>query len=197
MQRLILTIVLIILISCSAKAEQLPGYKNITRKDNPILCKYLTDYAIYLNNKLKIPFYLPTDLGDWYIAMFDRNGVFIGERYNPEVTTIVKDHIRQVIKENPPPPLPDELEGKFFTLQISLYKSRDNLITFHKFKNEYNYFYIDIDKRNNFPRKVKPNKVYLKWEDKIPGVIMETYVKTPGYEQFYVDPSTLKNKNKK
>ena len=196
MQRLILTIVLIILISCSANAEQLPGYKDITRKNNPVLCKYLTDYAIYLNNKLKIPFYLPTDLGDWYIATFDRNGVLIEERYNPEVTTIVKDHIRQVLKENPPPPLPDELEGKFFTLQISLYKSRDNLITFMK-SSKYNYFYIDIDKRNNFPRKVKPNKVYLDGYDKIPGEVREMYVKIPGYEQFYVDPSTLKNKNKK
>ena len=196
MKKVILTIVLIILISCSAKAEQLPGYKNITRKDNPILCKYLTDYAIYLNNKLKIPFYLPTDLGDWYIAMFDRNGVFIGERYNPEVTTIVKDHIRKVIKENPPPRLPDELEGDFFTLEISLYKSRVNLITFMK-GSKYNYFYINIDKRNNFPRKVKPNKVYLDGYDKIPGEVREMYVKIPGYEQFYVDPSTLKNKNKK
>ena len=132
MQRLILTILLIILVSYSANAEQLPGYKDITRKDNPVLCKYLTDYAMYLNNKLKIPFYLPTDLGDWYIATFDRNGVLIEERYNPEVTTIVKDHIREVLKENPPPPLPDELEGAFFTLQISLYKSRVNLITFMK-----------------------------------------------------------------
>ena len=190
MKRLILTIVLIILISCSAKAEQLPGYKDITRKDNPVLCKYLTDYAIYLNNKLKIPFYLPTDLGDWYIATFDRNGVLIEERYNPEVTTIVKDHIRQVLKENPPPPLPDELEGKFFTLQISLYKSRDNLITFMKY-NEYNYFRIEIDKRNNFPRKVKPNKVYLKWEDKIPGVEEVDYVLIPGREQFYQPPPHL------
>ena len=190
MKKVILTIVLIILISCSAKAEQLPGYKDITRKDNPILCKYLTDYAIYLNNKLKIPFYLPTDLGDWYIAMFDRNGVFIGERYNPEVTTIVKDHIRQVIKENPPPPLPDELEGKFFTLKISLYKSRDNLITFMKY-NEYNYFRIEINKRNNFPRKVKPNKVYLDGYDKIPGVEEVDYVLIPGREQFYQPPPHL------
>ena len=193
MQRLILTILLIILVSCSANAEQLPGYKNITRKDNPILCKYLTDYAIYLNNKLKIPFYLPTDLGDWYIAAFDRNGVLIEERYNPEVTTIVKDHIRKVIKENPPPPLPDELEGDFFTLKISLYKSRDNLITFMKY-DEYNYFRIEIDKRNNFPRKVKPNKVYLDGYDKIPGEIREMYVKIPGYEQFYVEPPKPKNK---
>ena len=190
MKRLILTILLIILVSCSANAEQLPGYKDITRKDNPVLCKYLTDYAIYLNNKLKIPFYLPTDLGDWYIATFDRNGVLIEERYNPEVTTIVKDHIRQVLKENPPPPLPDELEGKFFTLQISLYKSRDNLITFMK-SSKYNYFYIDIDKRNNFPRKVKPNKVYLKWEDKIPGVEEVDYVLIPGREQFYQPPPHL------
>ena len=190
MKKVILTIVLIILISCSAKAEQLPGYKDITRKDNPILCKYLTDYAIYLNNKLKIPFYLPTDLGDWYIAMFDRNGVFIGERYNPEVTTIVKDHIRQVIKENPPPPLPDELEGKFFTIEVSLYKSRDNLITFMKY-NEYNYFRIEIDKRNNFPRKVKPNKVYLDGYDKIPGVEEVDYVLIPGREQFYQPPPHL------
>ena len=190
MQRLILTIVLIILISCSANAEQLPGYKDITRKNNPVLCKYLTDYAIYLNNKLKIPFYLPTDLGDWYIATFDRNGVLIEERYNPEVTTIVKDHIRQVLKENPPPPLPDELEGKFFTLQISLYKSRDNLITFMK-SSKYNYFYIDIDKRNNFPRKVKPNKVYLDGYDKIPGVEEVDYVLIPGREQFYQPPPHL------
>ena len=190
MKRLILTIVLIILISCSAKAEQLPGYKDITRKDNPVLCKYLTDYAIYLNNKLKIPFYLPTDLGDWYIATFDRNGVLIEERYNPEVTTIVKDHIRQVIKENPPPPLPDELEGKFFTLKISLYKSRDNLITFMKY-NEYNYFRIEINKRNNFPRKVKPNKVYLDGYDKIPGVEEVDYVLIPGREQFYQPPPHL------
>ena len=193
MQRLILTIVLIILISCSALAEQLPGYKNITRKDNPVLCKYLTDYAIYLNNKLKIPFYLPTDLGDWYIATFDRNGVLIEERYNPEVTTIVKDHIRKVIKENPPPPLPDELEGAFFTLQISLYKSRVNLITFMK-GSKYNYFYINIDKRNNFPRKVKPNKVYLDGYDKIPGVEEVDYVLIPGREQFYQTPPHLQNK---
>ena len=190
MKRLILIIVLIILIGCSANAEQLPGYKDITRKDNPVLCKYLTDYAIYLNNKLKIPFYLPTDLGDWYIATFDRNGVLIEERYNPEVTTIVKDHIRQVLKENPPPPLPDELEGKFFTLKISLYKSRDNLITFMKY-NEYNYFRIEIDKRNNFPRKVKPNKVYLDGYDKIPGVEEVDYVLIPGREQFYQPPPHL------
>ncbi len=88
--------------------------------------------------------------------------------------------------------MPDELEGDIFTLEINLYKTKVNRITFMK-GYRYNDFIIDIDKKNNFPRKVKPSEVYHDGEDIIPGVIEEDYVLIPGREQFYVGPYPGKN----
>ncbi len=178
--------------SCSAFSEQLPGYKDISRKKNPILCEYLTDYAILLNSKLRLQPLTLMHMGDYYIATYDRNGKMIEECYNEKIAGTVKKYIRKIVKENLPPPLPDELEGDFFTLKITLFKSKVNLITFMKY-NEYNYFRIEIDKKNNFPRKVKPSEVYLDGEDIIPGEIREMYVLIPGREQFYVGPYPGKN----
>ena len=70
-----------------------------------------------------------------------------------------------------------------------------NRVKFMNHPLKYNYFMIDIAKRNNFPRKLKPSEVYLDGEDIIPGEVREMYVLVPGYEQFYVGPYPGKNAN--
>ncbi len=75
------------------------------RKTNPVLCKYLTDYAILLNSKLKLQPLTLMFMGDNYIAKYDRNGKIIEEYYNEKIAGPVEKYIRKTVKENPPPPL--------------------------------------------------------------------------------------------
>ena len=163
MQRLILTIVLIILISCSANAEQLPGYKDITRKNNPVLCKYLTDYAIYLNNQLSVKMFSRRCVNHIYYALYDEDGRMLEEPTDKFSYLFLSQKLRKQIKKLPPPPLPEEIKGQNFIIKYFFVQGvkNNNKIIISSDTDEYNYFLIMIIKKDDNIENLTQKDIYI------------------------------------
>ena len=159
--------------SCSAYAEQLPGYEPLNKSDNPILYKYLADYAIYLNSKLSVRMFNKRCINHIYFAVYDRNGKMVEEPTDEFYYLLLSKALRKKIKKLPPQPLPKEIECDYFILRYMFVQGENykNKIMIASKDDEFNHFVILIIKKDNNIENITQEDVVIEDYDTVTDML--------------------------